>query len=111
MEKETKDKTLNNYNIMEKSIRQACKDRMPESWRTIMKRNKCYCSFTKQVYQKYIPSNLKDKYHYKEAINMINRLYTTYSIQAICISLSLEEGLSFWSNIQEQVSNYEYNCQ
>ena len=56
---------------MEKSIRQACKDRMPESWRTIMKRNKCYCSFTKQVYQKYIPSNLKDKYHYKEAINML----------------------------------------
>lgn len=96
---------------MEKSIRQACKDRMPESWRTIMKRNKCYCSFTKQVYQKYIPSNLKNKYHYKEAINMINRLYSTYSIQAICVSLSLEEGLSFWSNIQEQVSNYEYNCQ
>lgn len=96
---------------MGKGIRQACKDRMPDSWRAIMKRNRCYCSFVEQVYRKYIPPNLKDKYHYKQAIIMIKSLYSTYSIQAICIAIELEEGLQFWSNIQEQVNNYEFNCQ
>lgn len=85
-------------------------DKIPQSWDYILRKKRCYHSFIDQFYEAIAPVKNRNKYYYKVSIQRANHYIKWYKINVIATMLSFKEGIEFWNDIANQISNYELNC-
>lgn len=91
-------------------VKSYIKDAMPRSWDIVLRKNRCFQSFVDQFYKAIAKEKNKNKYYYNITIMNARHYLRCYSIHTIAVGFNFKEGVDFWRNIQEQITNYEFNC-
>lgn len=93
-----------------KGVRGFIVETMPQSWDFILRKNRCYKSFIDQFYNAIAKEKNKNKYYFKVTIQNARHYMKRYNVVFIATLFHFKEGLDFWNNIQNQISDYELNC-
>lgn len=89
------------------STRTAIRNLIPRSWEIVLLKHRVMSSFIDQTYNDCVPIELRNKYHWQAAIRII-RLRIKTGKPSNCLDIySSKEGSTFWTQIDEEVSNLE----
>lgn len=100
--------TITNLNQLNMSVKKFIRENMPEEWRVPATELRMKNELVERLYG-VIPHQYKNKYHYKEAIIMLRRIFRA-NCSIIHLIDATDINLTKWLELNNKINEYRERC-